>query len=51
MQTSLKNTKGYVYRNFIDKRRKKKEFKLRDSIRTADEENVLTKGDTTNRSD
>ena len=51
IQTSLKKTKGNVYQNFIDKRRKQTEFKLRDSIRTADEETIFSKSDTANCSD
>ena len=49
MQASLKKNEGYVYKNFLDKRKKiKPKFQLNDHVRTADLKKPFSKSDTTN---
>ena len=46
---SLKKNEGYVYKNFLYKRKKiKPKFQRNDFIRTADSKRIFSKGDTTN---
>ena len=49
IQASLKKNEGYVYKNFLDKRKKvKPKFQINDLVRTADLKRTFSKGDTTN---
>ena len=49
IQASLKKNEGFVYRNLLDKRNKRKpKFQLNDLIRTADLKQTFSKGDTIN---
>ena len=49
IQASLKKNEGYVYKNFLDKRKKvKPKFQINDLVRTADLKKTFSKGDTTN---
>ena len=49
IQASLKKNEGYVYKNLLDKRKKKTpKFQLNDLIRTADLKKVFSKSDMTN---
>ena len=49
IQASLKKNEGYVYKNLLDKRKKKKpKFQLNDLVRTADLRKTFSKGDTSN---
>ena len=51
IQASLKKNEGYVYKNFLDKRKKiKPKFQVNDLVRTADLKRTFSKGDTTNLS-
>ena len=46
---SLKKNDGYVYKNFLEKRKKiKPKYKIGDLVRTADLKKTFSKGDTTN---
>ena len=46
---SLKKSEGYVYKNFLDKRKKiKPKYQIGDLVRTADLKKTFSKGDTTN---
>ena len=46
---SLKKNEGFVYKNLLDKRKKKKpKFQINDLVRTADLKRIFSKGDTTN---
>ena len=48
-QASLKKNEGYVYKNLLDKRKKKKpKYEINDLVRTADLKKTFSKGDTTN---
>ena len=49
IQASLKKNEGYVYKKFLDKRKKVKPiFQINDLVRTADLKKTFSKGDTTN---
>ena len=49
IQASLKTNEGFVYKNFLDKRKKiKPKFQINDLVRTADLKRTFSKGDTTN---
>ena len=49
IQGSLKKNESFVYKNFLDKRKKiKPKFQLNDLVRTADLRKTFSKGDTTN---
>ena len=49
IQASLKKNEGYVYKNFLDKRKKiKPKYEIGDLVRTADLKKTFSKGDTTN---
>ena len=49
IQASLKTNEGFVYKNLLDKRKKRKpKFQLSDLVRTADLKKTFSKGDTTN---
>ena len=49
IQASLKKNEGYVYKNFLHKRKKvTPKFQVNDLIRTADIKKTFSKGDTTN---
>ena len=49
IQASLKKNESYVYKNFLDKRKKiKPKFQLNDLVRVADLKRTFSKGDTTN---
>ena len=49
IQASLKKNEGYVYKNFLDKRKKiTPKFQTNDLIRTADLKKTFSKGGTTN---
>ena len=49
IQASLKKNEGYVYKNLLDKRKKKKpKFQINDLVRVADLKKTFSKGDTTN---
>ena len=49
IQASLKKNEGYVYKNLLDKRKKKTpKFQINDLVRTADLKRTFSKGDTTN---
>ena len=48
-QASLKKNEGFVYNNFLDKRKKiNPKFQINDLVRTADIKKTFSKGDTTN---
>ena len=48
-QASLKKSKGYVYKNLLDERKKvKPKFQINDPVRTADLKKTFSKSDTTN---
>ena len=48
-QASLKKNEGYVYKNFLEKRKKvKPKYEIGDLVRTADLKKTFSKGDTTN---
>ena len=52
IQASLKKNEGYVYKNLLDKRKKKKpKYEIADLVRTADLKKTFSKSDTTNWSD
>ena len=52
IKASLKKNEGYVYKIFLDKRKKiKAKFELNDLVRVADLKKTFSKGDTTNWSD
>ena len=49
IQASLKKHEGFVYKNLLDKRRKKTpKFQINDLVRTADLKKTFSKSDTTN---
>ena len=49
IHVSLKKNEGFVYKIFLDKRKKKTpKFQLNDLVRTADSKKTFSKGDTTN---
>ena len=49
IQASLKKNEGYVYKNFLDKRKKlKPKYEIDDLVRTADIKKMFSKSDTTN---
>ena len=49
IQASLKKNEGFVYKNFLDKRKKvTRKFQLNDLVRTADLKKTFSKPDTTN---
>ena len=49
IQASLKKNEGYVYKNLLDKRKKKTpKFQINDLVRTADLKKAFSRGDTTN---
>ena len=49
IQASLEKNEGYVYKNLLDKRKRKTpKFQLNDLVRTADLKKTFSKGDTTN---
>ena len=49
IQASLKENKGFVYKNLLDKRKKvKPKFQINDLVRTADLKKTFSKVDTTN---
>ena len=49
IQASLKNNESYVYKNFLDKRKKiKPKNEIGDLVRTAALKKTFSKGDTTN---
>ena len=49
IQASLKKNEGFVYKTFLDKRKKTKpKYKIGDLVRTADLKRFFSKGDTTN---
>ena len=49
IQASLKKNEGYVYKNLLDKRKKKKpKFQINDLVETGDLKKTFSKGDTTN---
>ena len=49
IQASLKKNEGYVYKNFLDKRKKKTpKFQINDLIRTVDLKKTFSKSDMTN---
>ena len=49
IQASLKKNETFVYKNFLDKRKKvNPKFQINDLVRTADLERTFSKGDTTN---
>ena len=48
IQASLKKNEGYVYKNFLDKRKKvNPKFQVNDFVRTADLKKTFSKGDMT----
>ena len=52
IQASLKKNEGYVYKNLLDKRKKKTpKFQINDLVRTADLKKKFSKSDMTNWSD
>ena len=49
IQASLQENEGYLYNNFLDKRKKiAPNFQINDLVRTADLKKTFSKGDTTN---
>ena len=49
IQASLKKNECYVFKNLLDKRKKKNpKFQVNDLVRTADLKKIFSKGDTTN---
>ena len=49
IHASLKKNEGYVYKNFLDKRKKlKPKYEIGDLVRTAGLKKTFSKGDTTN---
>ena len=49
IQASLKKNEGYVYKNLLDKRKKKiPKFQINDLVRTADKKKTFSKSHTTN---
>ena len=49
IQTTLKKNEGFLYNNFLDKRKKiKPNFQVNDLVRTADSKKTFCKSDTTN---